>query len=411
MKYKDLPGNNKFCPLPWLGAMVLPQGTFKSCCIQELGNTAALDSNLENFTIDEIRQSEYWNNVRKDLIHGTEHPSCNNCWNLERNNLKSIRNIRNNEFLYYMKDVMENLEIDVNGELTDNTIYHWDVRQTNLCNMKCVSCGPEYSSLINAEHNLENRLNIKSVIDANDTSKQDIFEQVDMHIEKVNSFYFAGGEPIISDLHWKILDRLIETNNTTVRLSYNTNLLKLSYKGKNAIDYWKQFENVNISASIDSVGTRAEYVRFGTVWSVIDSNMKQINQELPTASGVSITTSILTIGGLDETIRWAKQFQYDIEEHKLLCNNLVYTPEFLSIKILPVYLKNSIWLKIKDELASLKDMRAYGAIEHELFTEVDHDKLIKLQQSFKQYINRLDKIRNADITVACPELSEWFSGL
>ena len=39
--------------------------------------------------------------------------------------------------------------------------------------------------------------------------------------------YFAGGEPLINDMHYYILNKLIEHKRFDVTISYNTNLLHL----------------------------------------------------------------------------------------------------------------------------------------------------------------------------------------
>ena len=51
-------------------------------------------------------------------------------------------------------------------------------------------------------------------------------------------------------MHWAILEELVERELFNVELAYNTNLLKLDYKGKNAIDYWKKFNVVYVGCSI-----------------------------------------------------------------------------------------------------------------------------------------------------------------
>ena len=58
-----------------------------------------------------------------------------------------------------------------------------------------------------------------------------------MHLKDIEDFYFAGGESLITDKHYDILDHLIAENKTNALLQYNTNLSNLNYKKKSIIDY------------------------------------------------------------------------------------------------------------------------------------------------------------------------------
>ena len=48
------------------------------------------------------------------------------------------------------------------------------------------------------------------------------------------------------------------------------------YKDKDIINYWKNFTNVFLVSSIDSWGDRAEYMRKGTKWDQLITNINRI---------------------------------------------------------------------------------------------------------------------------------------
>ena len=100
------------------------------------------------------------------------------------------------------------------------------------------------------------------------------------HFKNIKVFYFAGGEPLMTDKHYEILEHLIETGNTKVTLEYNSNVSRLKYKNKSIIDLWNKFENVTVSASLDSWGSRAEYIREGTDWDKVESNLQTIKEKM-----------------------------------------------------------------------------------------------------------------------------------
>lgn len=418
MKYKDLKDNSLFCPMPWIGAMVTPQGVFQSCCVQE--EISMSESSLEHQSLSEVRKNSYWNNIRKDLIAGIKTPTCNNCWKDESQGIKSLRKVRIEEFSHYLNNY-ENIDIKEDGTL-DNTIYHYDIRQTNLCNMKCIICNPVYSSLWNEESTktkiapqVSNNKNFeKYVIDANDVSKEDVFDSIKNLIlespELVNSFYFAGGEPIISDIHWQILDLLKDNSLFNVRLSYNTNLLKLKYKTKNIIDYWKLFDYVKVSASIDAVGRRAEYVRYGTKWDVIENNFSCLVSQLKKSAGVNITTSIFSVAAFGETLNWISN--YDIDLKDIYYTNILRNPPWASVSILPLEIRYRILEKISKDLKEKQYQYQYKFIENELLRDIDITEEILLnRKKFKKNVSILDKHRNVNLLDYCPELEEFYNSI
>ena len=415
MKFLDLPKNNLFCPLPWVGAHIMPSGTFSYCCVQNQFDKDLIEAgNLSNQTISQARNNDWSNKLRKDLINGNQHKSCRDCWNLENQGILSLRQHYHNQW-FNDAGYAENFEFDGDGKLTDESIIYWDVRQTNLCNMNCVMCGPDYSSLWQRDilKSQDQKVPAAGVIDAVKISKDNIFDIIKNDIDKTYKFYFAGGEPLISPMHWAILEELVELRLFNVELAYNTNLLKLDYKGKNIIDYWKKFKNVYVGCSIDAIGTRAETVRTGTKWNKVNENFTRLHNELPNAVALNITTSNLTIAGLKDTISWAKSFDWADEHGKLLANNLVYNPEWLSINVLPQNVKERVWKDIKEPLLSLKNKRSLEQIEYELWKDIDKGKFERLSMRFVKHIQWLGSIRNSDpakmVLDGFPELWNWYS--
>ena len=137
---------------------------------------------------------------------------------------------------------------------------YWDFRFSNLCNMKCRSCGPRYSSAWVPDAKKLGYTDQEKVWMIDTIDDQNNYDFLKDQINVVEKIYFAGGEPLIMPEHWQILDMLVENNRFDVKISYNTNALTLTHKNKNAIDYWKQWPpgKVQVWPSIDEIGKRAE---------------------------------------------------------------------------------------------------------------------------------------------------------
>jgi hypothetical protein len=105
---------------------------------------------------------------------------------------------------------------------------------------------------------------------------------VDKFIGDVQEIYFAGGEPLIMDEHYIILEKLIAAGRTDVILRYNTNFSHIQFKKWDLVKLWAPFINcaknpkgrVQLFASLDAVGPVAELARHGTVWENVYNNIE-----------------------------------------------------------------------------------------------------------------------------------------
>jgi sulfatase maturation enzyme AslB (radical SAM superfamily) len=280
---------------------------------------------------------------------------------------------------------------------------YFDVRWSNICNFKCRSCSSTYSSSWATEDN-HNGKNKKVFIFSGGNNNDDLYNQFFPHFKNIEEFYFAGGEPLLTDKHYDILEYLISIEKTSVKLKYNTNLSNLKYKNKSIIDLWKQFPNIQIGASLDSWGDRAEYIREGTDWKTIKDNLQLIKTHLPHVNlYTSTVVSAFNVATLPEF------FNHMIESK--LFNNFspaVYSlqnPEFYSFSILNNELKANIIDKLsKTKFNSLVDSRiqdVIASLKNSVYNEQD-------LQEFKKTTTEYDLIRNRNFLETFPELKDLF---
>ena len=140
----------------------------------------------------------------------------------------------------------------VSGDVTDTELAWIDFRFSNLCNYKCISCGPHLSS--KWDNGTVTRPNV------------DIISEVKPHLSQIEAIYFGGGEPLLMREHIDVLKALINLNKRDVHLSYNTNLSHLNYEGESFLEFWRGFKNVEVWVSLDGHGEhgfgRAEGLHF-----------------------------------------------------------------------------------------------------------------------------------------------------
>jgi len=296
---------SKICVYPWSHVNINPNGDVWPCCHQR-GDNIRVYGNFKKDSIDTIFNSESAKELRRLMLQGVLPPDCAKCTQYEKIGIKSARNWANEQgWAYEVLDSIPNITRD-DGSLTDYKIKYWDLRWSNLCNMNCVMCDTEWSSLWTQD--IKNKLsNFSDETIAQDSTldrwKNKINEDtrkvkhtpnqnwIDDHIQDVQSIYFAGGEPLIMNEHWYILNKLVELNRFDVKIKYNTNMLKLDFKGQNAIDLWKKWDyrKLSVEGSIDETGKRAEWIRTGTVWETVKKNIEQVRDAgLQTFANTSI---------------------------------------------------------------------------------------------------------------------------
>lgn len=197
-----------------------------------------------------------------------------------------------------------------------------DFRNSNLCNLKCRTCGPDYSSKWADELGIDNPIT-KTNID-------DFIRQI--LTDSISKIYFAGGEPLLNLDHWKLLDQLIDLDLAkNISLQYSTNLTVLGYKDRTSFDYWRQFKNVTVFGSVDAVGLPFEYLRSGANWHTVSSNIDQLIAAQSSNLRVEITfvLSVLSVWFLKDVLEYAKT-------KKLRVNIIQLTdPHYLTLNVLP----------------------------------------------------------------------------
>ena len=399
--------NNTFCMYPWIHLNVNPNGKIYPCCAVKQANDVG---SLHNNTLEEIWNDVPLREVRKKMLEGKPVSGCENCYEQEKNGFFSMRVSINKHFGHHIKLVDKTMP---DGTLPEMKLIYWDVRFSNLCNLRCRSCGHLYSSnwyddqikLAGSDYAKDN----KRIFYAG-KSETDTWEQMIPHIDYVEQVYFAGGEPLIMEEHYKLLKELIKRKKTNVRLIYNSNFNQLTYKKTNVLEIWREFESVCVGASLDGMHKHAEYIRKGTNWNQVEKNREEMLKICPNVDFyISPTLSIMNALHLPYFHKdWVNKGFLQPQD----CNvNILQNPPHYRIDVLPVQYKKQVkelyqnhleWLKPLDKLK-----RATVGFESAINFMIAEDKS-NLLEIFKQKTAQLDKIRNENILDAIPELGDLY---
>lgn len=139
-KDKLLNDSKTFCMLPWVHLHTWPNGDAYPCCMappeQALGNQKDM-SYQELFNCDELKQ------LRLDLKSEKQSDYCTRCYELEESGVESYRHWANTQWKHHFDQVESTTD---DGTVVDIKIPYIDFRFSNLCNLKCRTCGPDLSS-------------------------------------------------------------------------------------------------------------------------------------------------------------------------------------------------------------------------------------------------------------------------
>jgi organic radical activating enzyme len=242
-------------------------------------------------------------NDRKRMLNGQwPENGCEYCCNIEEAGGQSDR-MTNLDF----PGMFPPPELDTDLTAVDVTPRILEVYFDNTCNLKCIYCGPYFSSLWDAE-------NIKFGDKAFDKSKninlnkEKIFEYLKTHGHHLTVFNILGGEPLYQDELWQCLDLFEEYPAPNLKLqiftNLNTNLKHLTKVVERVESLIKKqcLVEFEITASLDCWGPEQEYVRFPLDLTVWEENFNYLLTQKWINLVVSSTITPLTIKTLPDLI-------------------------------------------------------------------------------------------------------------
>jgi len=393
-----------FCIYPWIHLHAYPTGEAYPCCHAEMG--VGQVGNCRSNTLKEIWNSPKQRQLRLDMLSETKNPACARCYEQEESGFFSGRRSANK---HHGHNIREIYTTDDTGANDGFAMTYWDIRFSNLCNLKCRSCGHIFSSqwyqdqakLAGGNWAKENK-----VLNYAGRTETDMWEQLIPHLDYVEQIYFAGGEPLLMEEHYNILDELVKRKRFDVRLIYNTNFTHTDLKGRSVFEYWKQFKSVAVGASLDASGQRGEYIRKGTDWDQVYANRVEMISVCPDVDFyISPTLSIMNAWHLPDFHReWVGAGLIKPQDLNV---NILQDPVHFRIDIAPQEYKQKLEAKYRDHINWLRDQDPLGRATQgfeSAITFMNSTDNTHLLDTFWRKTYELDVIRNEHILTVIPEL-------
>lgn len=356
-----------FCPLRWTYMQVdLEHGRVKACC----------KTPFQQVTTQELRESgraaifnaSYFQDRRREMLRGAGHSDCNSCLEQERLGLLSYR------LSEAGKEPHSTAVESIAAERPVGTAVpkHIEFILSTLCDLKCTYCGPDFSSswaMDVRKNGAFPMLGDEPALAFAPAEFREIFWQwFDLNLPRFDYIQFNGGEPLIQREFYNTLQRIDDARvalQMGVISNLNTPAASLA-RFRKVLPELMSRHQFRLGVSQDSVGSRAEYIRYGLRWSNFDHNLRLLLREFSSLEvQIAPTMSALNVTSFRRLLEYLDQLSDEFGPRVLLRPSVVMFPEFLSPWALPIhyaaYLDDSIsyldrigrWPEMKERLCEL----------------------------------------------------------
>jgi sulfatase maturation enzyme AslB (radical SAM superfamily) len=168
------------------------------------------------------------------------------------------------------------------------------------CNLACIYCGPNVST------QWRNELGVDKKKFPIRMAEHDIVALLDkIDLINLDNIHFYGGDPFFTRTHEIILDYIDKrVGLSNIYVWYNSNgTLRVPQR---VFDLWEKCRLIKVYFSIDDIGRRFEYLRYGAVWQEVEDNMLWYKEVSPvnTMFAIQPTLNCLNLYYHQELLNW-----------------------------------------------------------------------------------------------------------
>lgn len=388
-----------YCIHAWEHLVHRTDGDLSLCC-NFRSNINIKDTSLLNFY-----NSDYIKDIRKKMLKGDEIAQCQLCYQEEKNFNQSIRTLSNQ---YFKKCYPEKIVHTKNytGDEQVKLPSRIELHLSNVCNLKCLTCCPEDSSMFLVEENKFRLLKKQHLKDQNlyqkaDNKIEELLNQIKLN--EINILDLRGGESFLVKPIKPFLQNIDARDKKRLTLRIQTNGTIFDDELENI---FAQFKKVEFLLSIDGFKDDNFYLRYPSNWekicNTIDIILSLDNADLH----ITTTASNLNILVLD------KLLDFFIEKNLVFGFSHVHTPEIYKITNLPHELKLLAYEKLSPYSKKFENKFFKHEVQNlvnNLLDSLQSDKFELCDwQKFCEIINFRDKERKESIFKYIPEFEKFW---
>lgn len=342
-----------YCNQPFTNIRIEPDRNgdmlYRPCCLYSpVSKARDLQSYIDSTELVDLQRS---------LLDQNELPAgCGACSKVEQQGHRSLRQIHNQD-----KPVLNSVE------LTSVEVF-----PGNICNLRCLMCEPQLSSALAAEYQRIGWHSGNTVIEHTNTV-QDL-----RALPALKSVTFIGGEFFLAKNSLEILDYAIGKN-LDISVITNGTVLSASHLAR-----LKQVKNLDLTISIDGIGSVNEFIRYPSVWHEVNNNVDQLIHQLPYANvHFNTVIQIFNIHNLGTILDWAKS------KNKAIQLTPLEQPSWLSWSVLT----GAECEKLAQQIESTQDALLNSFVKNLQQAEFCHH----TRKQFVQKVSALCRIRKINL--------------
>lgn len=428
---------DNFCVVPFVQLNTRGKGNARVCCsIEGIDRGIPKDLTLDEMTddvyensdvyilskdkIDEMWNGKFMKNFRMKMLNGEKILNCEFCHRMEASGLGSKRTGKNKRFFEKVKPHLKKY-YEANGYV-DIMPQWWEIRLSTKCNLSCIMCSPNLSSMMYKEYTkwnskmtgqMQGSLELAKKQGEDYLSESKFFkQQILENLKHVVWMEFRGGE-VFADKHSiDFIEEIAQTEFAkNIKLDISTNATLLS---KDIIKLLNKFSGGLLRFSIDAYKEQDELIRYHTKW---DDIIEGINNstDLKNSWETVTQTCIQTLNSVGiHNLLWF--FNDYCKENNNQNFHLGFTTvrgkEWLRHELVPLEYRKQEIVKLNEFIEkswlcnvskfSNREIKAVQGLIAALSTPENND--LDLHEKAFYYYKKLNQLRNVDYWEVFPHL-------
>jgi molybdenum cofactor biosynthesis enzyme MoaA len=434
-----------FCTAKWMQETLLLFNGMNHSCHHPEQHKIPLNEIVDNPSA--LHNTKYKKEQRKKMLEGKRPAECEYCWNIEdlEGEHVSDRIYKSTDKRWSFDYLKEIIKTGHEGDINPS---YMEVAFDSICNLKCAYCSPDISTKWMEEINKFGPYDTKNKHGNLDWIKSSgrmpyHYKEQNPYVEafwkwwpelykNLVTFRITGGEPLLTQHTWKVLDLISDNPKENLDLAINTNLCvrdnlvdKLIEK-VNTIS--PQINSFDIYTSCEAHGKQAEYIRFGLEYDQFIANIDKVLSSTSEKVKVHlmITFNALSVTSFVKFLEDIQQLRNKYNKNKAhnripMMISYLRWPSHLSVKILPQEIKEIY----SEEILNYVNKNSIDKNEDGIFYIYERDQVERLieymknddldpkvkkidQDDFIKYFNEYDKRKKTNFNSVFPELSGIF---
>jgi len=430
-----------FCLAKWHHTTIYLQTGETHSCYHPAPHAIPLSEIADNPSA--LHNTQEKKNQRIAMLNGEQPSGCQYCWNIEALGSDYISDRHERNAGIYTEARMAEIESsDIDFNINPEYI---EISFGNECNFKCGYCHPKASSSFYKEIEKFGPYDmVKNHRNDIDWFKIHKNEEENPYVEawwkwwptmreSLNILRITGGEPLLQQSTWRLLEDLDINPLPQLELNINSNLgvkpilidrvaekvEKLRVEGK--IRRFKMF------TSLDTWGPKAEYIRTGLDLAVWEQNFHTYLTKTKNPITFMITFNILAVSSfkslLEKMLEWRKQYGwYDhLKEHRIRFDTpYLKEPLQYDMNILPKeefmpymyealeFIKQNVDNSASDKFTDLEYEKFRRVVDYMETTHYSDDKLKEGRTDFHRWFTEFDRRRGTNFLETFPEYKKFY---